>query len=350
MNTDTNATASSATSPISRPRAVFNTNLKRWKTVFTPDIVDGLQKRVQIDPTVPAEMTEDFLVESIAGAEVAITTWAATPFTPKVLDACPDLKIVIHAAGSVKCFVTPELVERGVTVCSGAHVNARPVAEFCLGMIFMALKDIPRLNALLESEGPQGWWGMKETVDGGYYRTKIGLIGFGQISKALLKLLQPFDFDVYLASGYVTAADEKEYGFKKAEIDWIMAHSDLVSLHSADVEKNWNQINAQNLATMKKGARLINTARGRLVDEAALVEKLKTGDIWAYLDVTHPEPPAADHPFLSLPNCILTPHISGTISHERARLGAYALRELENYLAGRPLESPVDLSNLDSIA
>lgn len=332
------------------PRAAFNTNLKRFNTVYTPDIVSSLQEVVQIKPEVPEEMTEDFLVESIAGAEVALTTWAATPFTAKVLDACPDLKIIIHAAGSVKCFATQEMIDRGITVCSGAHVNARPVAEFCLGMIFMALKDVPRLNNLLESEGPQGWWSMKETVDGGYYQTKIGLIGFGQISRALLQLLKPFDFNVYVASGYVTEKEEQEYGFKKAEIDWIMANCDLVSLHSADVEKNWNQINADNLATMKKGARLINTARGRLVDEAALAEKLKTGDIWAYLDVTHPEPPAADNPFLTLPNCVLTPHISGTISHERARLGAYALRELKNYLEGQPLEGKVDLTSLDSIA
>ena len=125
-----------------------------------------------------------------------------------------------------------------------------------------------------------------------------------------------------------------------------MANCDVVSLHKSNNPKNWGLINADNLGLMKNGARFINTARGRIVNETDLVAKLREGEITAYLDVTDPEPPEEGHPFYSLPNCILTPHMAGSLGREVHRMSDYCLRELKHWIAGEALENPLDLHDL----
>ncbi|MAG13334.1 MAG: hypothetical protein CMN78_01930 [Spirochaetales bacterium] len=101
------------------------------------------------------------------------------------------------------------------------------------------------------------------------------------------------------------------------------------------------------LSLMKPGARLINTSRGRMINEHDLVEKLQQGEITAYLDVTHPEPPDDGHPFYSLPNCIITPHVAGSIGTEVERTGDYCVREMENWILKGPLENEIDIRALE---
>ena len=98
---------------------------------------------------------------------------------------------------------------------------------------------------------------------------------------------------------------------------------------------------------MKPGARLINTSRGRMINEEDLLAKLEEGSITVFLDVTYPEPPREGHPFYTLPNCILTPHVSGSMENEVLRMGDYCLREIENWIARRPLENQIDFRNLE---
>lgn len=120
-----------------------------------------------------------------------------------------------------------------------------------------------------------------------------------------------------------------------------MANCDLVSIHSADTPRNRDLINRENLALLRPGSAFLNTARGAVVNEPALIERLEQGDIWAFLDVTLEEPPAKGHPFYTLPNCVLTPHISGSIGTETFRLGDFCLLELKNYFSQRPLQGEI---------
>ncbi|HEX3000584.1 MAG TPA: NAD(P)-dependent oxidoreductase, partial [Armatimonadota bacterium] len=108
--------------------------------------------------------------------------------------------------------------------------------------------------------------------------------------------------------------------------------------------------NADLFSRMKDGATFINTARGALVDEAALIKELQSGRIWAVLDVTDPEPPVADSPFYNLPNVIYTPHIAGSMSQECHRMADFALDELERYLQGQPLRNAIRAESLTQIA
>jgi len=339
-----------------KPRALINCSAEEWNRVYHPETASKLQSILEFDsmwasPVSGRSMPEEELLAQPGGSRVVLGTWWCGELTPRVLDRHPDLELIVHGAGSIKPFYNSAIAERGIKVCSAVHINAQPVAEFCLGNILAALKDLCGWKNKLIADGREdGWNLLRYEFIGGYYKTKIGLIGFGEISKQLMKLLKGFDFEVFISSKYFSEEDEKEYGAKQASMEWIMENCEVISLHSANTSVNRHMINGDNLKLMKDGAIFINTARGALVNERDLVHSLRTQKITAYLDVTDPEPPSLDHPFYELPNCYLTPHISGSTSFEVYRLGDYVLREIENFLANRPLENELCLEQVLSKA
>jgi phosphoglycerate dehydrogenase-like enzyme len=316
--------------------------------VYSDEAQARLHELVDFDESLIPESAadKDAYIRSMEGAEVAISTWQGRAYDEELLRACPELKLILYGAGSVKHFVTDALIEKGVTVCSAVHLNAQPVAEFTLGLILTALKDVFGLNRSLHEQGPAAWHKPSRESQLGYYRTKLGLLGMGRVSAHLISLLRPFDMQVYLNDPNLGPNDYAELGVQGAEEDWILAHCDVVSLHHGNIPRLEKMLNAEKLDLLKPGAHFINTARGKLVDEDALVRRLRKGDITAYLDVTYPEPPEEGHPFYELPNCVLTPHIAGSIGTETHRMGDYCVRELENWLNGRELENPVDLATV----
>jgi len=130
----------------------------------------------------------------------------------------------------------------------------------------------------------------------------------------------------------------------------LMSSCEVISLHAPSLPATDKMINKSNLRLMKDGATLINTARGSLIDENDLYEELKTGRIKACLDVTNPEPPVPDHPLRSLPNIILTPHIAGTVTNGRYRIGDYSVDAIRKFLEGKPIEGEVTEDQLATLA
>ena len=328
-----------------RIKAGINTTRANWEYVFRPETIERLREYLEFDDSnLPDSPDKAFVIENVRDARVVLSTWGAVPYEADLLSVCPDLALVTYGAGSVKGFLTDALIAADVAVCSAVHLNAQPVAEFTLGLIFTALKNVFMHHHAFLENGRDAWSVNKRTYIGGYYRTKIGVLGFGQVSRQLLELLKRFDFEILLEDPYVSAEDAREHGARKAEIDEIMETCDVVTLHHADIPKNENMINAERLRLMKDGARFINTSRGRLVNEADLADELATGRIWAFLDVTYPEPPAEDSPLYRMKNCVITPHIAGSVGTECFRMGDYCLREVENWIHGRAFENRLDLA------
>jgi phosphoglycerate dehydrogenase-like enzyme len=331
-----------------KPKAGINTVRSQWEHVFSPATRRELHDLLDFDESLIPNDPDDVAAykASLSGAEVVLSTWGAHAYTPDLLSVCPDISLVLYGAGSVKGFVTDELVQRNVTVCSAVHLNAQPVAEFVLGIILSSLKNVYTFNHSLHQHGREGWQRDKVHFSGGYYHSSVGLLGFGRVTRALITLLGAFEFDVYLNDPHLSTSDIEALGVSEASEEWILANCDVVSLHHGNTPENRHMIDRDKIALLKSGARFINTARGQLVDETALADRLSQGDITAYLDVTYPEPPEDGHRFYKLPNCIMTPHVAGSVGVEARRMGDFCLKELQRWLSGSPLENPIDLESV----
>ncbi|MEO3974162.1 hydroxyacid dehydrogenase [Streptomyces sp. CAU 1734] len=282
---------------------------------------------------------------ALAGAEVLLTCWGAPPLTAEVLDRAPRLRAVVHAAGSVKHHITDACWARGVRVSSAAAGNALPVAEFTLAAILFAGKRVLRsAGRYRELRSAHDWAG--ELADGGNYRRTVGIVGASRIGRRVIELLRPFDLDVLLHDPYVTEADAAGLGVVPVGLDELCGRSDIVSVHAPELAETRRMIDERRLALLPDGATLINTSRGSLIDEDALLAELVTGRIDAVLDVTDPEVPAADSPLYTLPNVLLTPHVAGSLGSELHRLADLALDELERYGQGLPFTDPVSADDL----
>lgn len=285
----------------------------------------------------------------LAEASACVTSWGSPRFTPQLLDAAPNLRLIVHAAGSVKPIVTEAVYERGIPITSGAQAIGVGVAETALGFIIMSMKNVFEISKVTREKG----WNadsaararVKEMIS-----TTVGVVGAGHVGRCLLKLLSNFSVRVLLYDPTLTSEQAQALGAQLVDLDTLVQESDVVSLHAPSIPATRHMINADRLKMMKDGATLVNTARGTLVDEQALVAELSTGRIRACLDVTDPEPPAPDNPLLTLPNVVMTPHIAGVVTTGLVRLGRYALEEIERFIKGEPALNPVRQEQLVYLA
>ncbi|MCD8325281.1 MAG: hydroxyacid dehydrogenase [Lachnospiraceae bacterium] len=281
----------------------------------------------------------------LKGADIAVTSWGSPRMTAELLDVAPNLKLIVHAAGSVKSIVTDEMYDRGIRIVSSARVLSEGVSETALGMTIACAKNLFALN----QETHAGGWSHTGITE--MYELTIGIVGFGMAGRHYAELLQPFLVDVIAYDPGVTAQEMAALGVRKVELAEVFSESDIVSLHAPELESTWHIVNEKSLSTMKDGAILINTARGSLVDEDALANALRTGKLkCACLDVTSPEPPALDSPLRSLDNCILTPHLAGQANNGLRKLGYHCLWEIRHFLDGEPLNGEVTRDMLGTIA
>ncbi|MGW8329007.1 hydroxyacid dehydrogenase [Streptomyces sp. NPDC055897] len=277
---------------------------------------------------------------ALAGAEVLLTCWGAPPLTADVLDAAPKLRAVVHAAGSVKHHITDACWERGIAVTSSAAANALPVAEYTLAAILFAGKEVLRsAQRYAELRTAPEW--LSETERTGNYRRTVGIVGASRIGRRVIELLRPFDFEVLLYDPYVSGTEAVALGVEQVSLDELCSRSSVVSVHAPQLPETHGMIGAHQLALMPAGATLVNTARGSLVDEPALLAELLSGRLHAVLDVTDPELPPRESPLYDLPNVLLTPHIAGSLGNELYRMADRALDEVERFAAGVPFADPV---------
>lgn len=333
---------------MSKPKFAYNLNSRTYDLCFDEETKRAIASLVDIQGEVKEKITAKDLKANLKDAEGCITGWGSLKLTKDILDAAPNLRIIIHSAGTVKPYVTPEVWKRGIRVTSAANVNAISVAEYNLAMILLTLKRVFAYQHEFRERGPEAW--KRPPSLRGCYRSKVGIIGMGHVGKRLLTLLQPFDLEILIFSRHFPEEEARKMKARKVSLEELMSTCDVVALCAANVPRNRRMINRRMLSLLKDGSVFINTSRGALVDENALIEELRTGRITAVLDVFQHEPPPKGSPFYDLPNCIITPHIAGSINEECKRLGCQALKELKHYLTGEPFENEVTQEMLDKIA
>ncbi|MGP3926523.1 hydroxyacid dehydrogenase [Streptomyces sp. 8N616] len=348
-----------------RPSAVICMTREAAEAVLPEQLRDRLSETVDLAPDIEPEALTGLsgadggacaaarsgspggaAATALADAEILITGWGCPPLTEEVLDAAPRLRAVIHAAGSVKGHITPAVWQHGITVSSAADANAGPVAEFTYAAIVLAAKQALQGAA----QYADGWphFAEREGTDG---RT-VGIVGASRTGRRVIARLTASDADyrVLLADPYVTEQQAAALGTELAPLDDLCHRSSILSLHAPELPETRHLLDARRLALLPDGATVVNTARGALIDTDALTRECAAGRLNAYLDVTWPEPLAADHRLLSLRNALITPHVAGAQGNEVRRLGAYAVAETERFVRGEPLEGLVTAADLDRIA
>lgn len=289
----------------------------------------------ETDP-VPPEVRDEHLAEAHA---------AVTLLTDRVddafLDAAPELRVVANVAVGYDNVDVPACNERGVVVTNTPGVLTDATADLAMALMLMVTRRLGEGDRLIRSATP--WkWGMFMMLGSGIQHRRLGIVGMGGIGTAVARRARAFGMEIaYHNRSPVDSGTVDELGATRLSLDDLLATSDVVSLHCPYSEATHHLIDADALAAMKSTAYLVNTARGPVVDEAALVDALSSGVIaGAGLDVYEHEPDV--HPgLLPLDNVVLVPHLGSATWETRSAMAVLAARNVEAVLDDRPPLTPV---------
>ncbi|MEV0587406.1 hydroxyacid dehydrogenase [Nonomuraea sp. NPDC050310] len=331
-----------------KPHAVLVMGPGVREQVFGAAALERLDELATVHDEVLHELTGPAADRALAGAEVLVTGWSCPAIGADLLERAPRLRLIAHAAGTVKTFLDPEVLRRGVRVTSAADANAVPVAEFTFAAIVFGAKRVFSLAHRYRTEGTKRDFSGMPWL--GTHRITVGLVGLSRIGRRVADLLRLLEAEVLVYDPYADPAEAAALGVAMVDLDTLVRRSHVVSLHAPDTPETRRMLDRRRLALMMDGAVLVNTARGALVDHDALLAELTRGRIDAILDVSDPEPLPPGHPLFGLPNVLLTPHLAGAQGNELARLAECALDEVARYRAGRPLRHEVTADELDRMA
>ena len=270
-----------------------------------------------------------------ADADILLPGFAAV--TARMLAGAPKVRM-IHKWGIGIDAIDLDAVRRhGVALAITTGANAGPVAELAIALMLAVYRRIPYVNRAMR----EGRWPTPEMRETCYQITgkTVGLVGFGHIGRMLARRLRGFDAQVvYFDTRRADADTEQALQARHLPLEELLGCSDIVSLHAPLVAQTAHLINARTIAGMKDGAVLINTARGGLVDEAALYEALVSGKLrGAGLDAFDPEPPSRGNPLLSLEQVVVTPHAGGGVFDNVAPVARHAFGNIQRFLRGEPI-------------
>ena len=313
---------------VNRPKigVVIHTRLR--DRIFTKEDMTRLNGLGDVKWTeAPDPISLEAACEILADCEIGVGSWKTPYPNAELLAACPKLQLWEHVAGTVKHMFGPHLHERKLIIASCKPANADSVAEMTLGEIILGVRRVFE-NAAANRVGPTGKPANLKVL----WESTIGVVGASEIGKRVIRLLQPFGCSILLYDPYVSEGQATAMGVRLVpDLIDLCANSDVVTLHTPALPETEHIMGGPEFQAMRDDAVFINTARGVCVDEAALVAELEQGRLFAFLDVTWPEPPAADSPFRRLPNVVYTSHIAGP---ESANLGHQAVNDIAAYLQG----------------
>lgn len=317
-----------------RPRAIVAMNPPALaENLFGPHRA-RLSGLVDVPAEVLTEFESDHASRLIGDVEILLAGWGCPRVDREMLDRMPSLRAVVFAGGTASAVLdTVEAVRRGIVFTNAGEGNAQAVAEYTAATIVLAGKRA-RYAEQIYREGRAFVDREADLLDTGNYGRTVGLVGASRIGRRVAQLLLATDLRVLIYDPYASAEEVVSLGGLKVELDELLAASDIVSLHAPATPETEHMIGSHELAVMRDGAVLINTARGSLIDHDALRTHLRAGRIDAILDVTEPEPLAADDELWSLPNVTLTPHIAGATGNELHRLGRDVIDEVARFIAG----------------
>ena len=283
----------------------------------------------------------DGLPAALADAD-ALVVRSAVQVDDALMEKAPKLRVIGRAGVGVDNIDAEAATRRGIVVMNTPGANAVAVAELTIGLMIALARKLPAANTGMHA----GKWD-KKNLQGGELRGKtLGILGLGRIGLEVAKRARGFGMELIGSDPFVSPAVARENNIKLVTLDELIAGSDYLTLHVGLTPQTHGVINEKSIAKMKKGVRIINCARGELIEDAALVAALKSGQVaGAALDVFTVEPPK-ESPYFGMDNVILTPHIAGSTGEAQEAVGIQIARQVCDYLKLGVVQNAVNLPSL----
>ena len=333
---------------MNKPNVAFFGNREDLLThVYPESRIHRLKALADVHPVIVGKENLDDQLPELSEVEYIFSTWGMPRLRSAQIKQMSALKMVLYGAGTVKYFAEP-LLQQGIRVVSAWAANGIPVAEFTVAQMTLASKGYFGLTRRLMSEGASAW---KPTKAQGNYEVELSILGAGMVGREVIRRLSYHNANILVFDPFLSEADAKKMGVTLVGLSEAFERGYVVSNHLANVPETENMLRREHFLSMSTGSTFINTGRGMTVDEAGMIEALKTReDITALLDVTRQEPAAEDSPLYQLNNVWLSPHIAGSIGREVVRMADFVLDEFERELKGEPLLYEVTLEQLPTMA
>lgn len=283
----------------------------------------------------------DGLPAALADAD-ALVVRSAVQVDDALMEHAPKLRVIGRAGVGVDNIDAEAATRRGIVVMNTPGANAVAVAELTIGLMLALARKVPAANTSMHA----GKWD-KKNLQGAELKGKtLGILGLGRIGLEVARRARGFGLEIIGSDPFVSAAVARENGIRLVSLDDLIAGSDYLTLHVGLTPQTAGVINAKSLALMKKGVRIINCARGELIDDTALAAALKSGQVaGAALDVFTVEPPK-DSPYTGFDNVILTPHIAGSTAEAQEAVGIQIARQVREYLKLGVVQNAVNVPSL----
>jgi D-3-phosphoglycerate dehydrogenase len=283
------------------------------------------------------------LSADVAGAD-AIVVRSATKVTAQIIAAAPRLRVIARAGTGVDNVDVPAASARGIVVMNAPGANSISVAELALGQMLALARHLPAADAAMK----QGKWEKKKFLGEELRDKTLGLAGLGRIGQEVARRAASFGMRLVAHDPFISAQVANDLGVELVSLDDLFARADYVSLHMPSNEKTRGLVNAERLAKAKKGIRIVNTARGDLIDEGALADAIESGHVaGAALDVFQKEP-TVDHRLQNLPQVVATPHIAASTREGQELVGLETMTALRDFLRDGIIRNAVNFPSVSA--
>ena len=277
--------------------------------------------------------TEDDIAAALAPFDVIALMRERTPFPASLIDRLPNLRLIALTGNRTTTLDIDACTRRGVIISYTSTTPSAATAELALGLILACARAIPQGDANMR----KGEWQRGLPMGIPLAGKRLGIVGLGKLGSRVAKLGQALGMEVVAWSQNLTDEAAEAQGVRRLEKFNLFGSSDVVSVHLALSTRSRGIIGKTELAQMKAGAILVNTARGPLIDEDALLEELRGGRITAGLDVFNVEPLPADHALRTLPNVVLTPHLGYVVGDAFEHFYRESVKNVEAFLRSGPI-------------
>jgi D-3-phosphoglycerate dehydrogenase len=290
-----------------------------------PEGLRMLREHAQVEEAYDLE--EEEILKKIPAYDAVIVR-SKPRITKKVMDAATNLKVIGRAGVGLDNVDVEYAKSQNITVVNTPEASTESVAEHVFALLLSKVRDVPRAHQALR----EGKWIKKELMGRELYGKTLGIIGFGRIGSRLGEIAQGFKVRVLTYDAIDISQRAREIGAEVVPLETLLRESDFITLHVPLLPSTRGMISEKEINTMKKGAILINTSRGGVIDEKALYAALTAGKVQAALDVFEQEPPT-ESPLLTAPNIVLTPHIAGSTEEAQEKAGIEIARKVIDALS-----------------